>query len=170
MSTQCHLNGCVSAVEQKGSDSFDMILLWLVLSAIFLVIELITVGMVSIWFMVGSLSALLAAALNAPLWLQIVLFVVVSALCFLLLYPKLKKFVGHGRQATNADMVIGQTCIVKQKIDNISGTGIVSVSGKNWTARSASGESIEEGSFVRADKIEGVKLIVSPVSQQSTVN
>ena len=142
----------------------SMIAIWAILAVLFLVIELVTVGMVSIWFTAGSLAALLAAALHAPVWLQIVLFLAVSTLCFILLYPKLKHLVGRSRQATNADMVLGQTCVVTQRIDNIAGTGAVSVGGKTWTARSLHGEAVEEGSLVRAEQIQGVKLLVRPIT------
>ena len=139
--------------------------LWIILTALFLVIELITVGMVSIWFMLGAIAALIAAALGAAMWLQILLFVVVSALCFLILYPKLRHFVKKNGHATNADMVLGQTCVVTQRIDNIAGTGAVSVGGKTWTARTAGSDTVEEGELVRAEEIQGVKLIVSPLQE-----
>ena len=144
----------------------SMIYVWLILTVLFLIVELGTVGMVSIWFMAGSLVALLAAALNAPVWLQIVLFLAVSVLCFVLLYPRLKHLVRRSNQATNADMVLGQTCVVTQPIDNLAGTGAVSVGGKTWTARALHGEVIAEGSLVRAEQIQGVKLIVSPVQPE----
>ena len=143
----------------------SMVVIWLILTALFLVVELVTVAMVSVWFMAGTLAALVAAALGAAVWLQIVLFLLVSVLCFVLLYPRLKHLIGRNRHATNADMVLGETCVVTQRIDNIAGTGAVSVGGKTWTARTASGEIIEAGVHVRADKIEGVKLIVSPLPQ-----
>lgn len=140
-----------------------MIAVWVVLAALFLVIELVTVGMVSLWFMVGALAGLIAAALGAPLWLQFILFLAVSAACFGLLYPKLKHLIGKNRQATNSDMVLGQTCVVTRRIDNIAGTGAVAIGGKTWTARTADGSTVEEGALVRADSIQGVKLIVTPL-------
>lgn len=142
----------------------NMIIIWLILAALFLVVELITIGMVSIWFLAGSLAALLAAALGAALWLQLVLFLIVSILCFVLIYPRVKHLVRRNQQPTNADMVLGQTCVVTQKIDNVAGTGAVSVGGKIWTARSQNGEIADEGTLVRAEQIQGVKLIVSPLS------
>ena len=141
------------------------IVLWAILAALFLVVELVTVGMVSLWFTVGALAALIAAALHGPMWLQIVLFVVVSGGCFVLLYPRLRRFVKRSGQATNADMVLGQTCLVTQRIDNIAGTGAVSVGGKVWTARTVTGETAEEGDLVRAEQIQGVKLIVAPLHE-----
>lgn len=143
--------------------------IWVILAALFLVVELVTVGMVSLWFMVGAIAALAAAALGAAAWLQIVLFLVVSGVCFAVLYPRLKHLVVRGQQATNADMVLGQTCVVTQRIDNIAGTGAVAVGGKTWTARTENDSvTVEEGSLVRAEDIRGVKLIVSPVNETVT--
>ena len=141
----------------------SMIVIWIILAVVFLVVELVTVAMVSLWFMVGALAALLAAAVGASMWLQILLFLLVSVACFALLYPRLKRFVGRNRQATNADMVIGRTCVVTQRIDNIADTGAVSVGGKTWSARTKNGETAEKGTLVRAEDIQGVKLIVSPL-------
>ena len=145
--------------------SIGPIVLWAIIAAIFLVVELVTVGMVSLWFMIGALAALVVAALHGPMWLQIVVFIVISGACFAALYPRLKHFVRRSGQATNADMVIGQTCVVTQRIDNIAGTGAVSAAGKVWTARTASGETVEEGDLVRAQEIQGVKLIVTPLHE-----
>ena len=145
--------------------SIGALALWGILIALFLVIELVTIGMVSIWFMVGAIAALIAAALGAAMWLQIVLFVVISGLCFAFLYPRLRHMVGKNRSATNADMVIGQTCVVTHRIDNLAGTGAVSVGGKVWTARTDNGEAAEPGALVRAERIQGVTLIVSPLHE-----
>lgn len=134
-------------------------------TGVFLVLEFLSAAMTSIWFAVGSLAALVAASLRAPLWLQISLFCVVSAVCFALLYPRLKHLLLRKRHATNADMTIGQTCLVTQVIDNVAASGAVSVGGKTWTARSVTGEVIEEGRLVEAVRIEGVKLMVTPLPE-----
>lgn len=134
-------------------------------TGVFLVLEFLSAAMTSIWFAVGSLAALVAASLRAPLWLQISLFCVVSAVCFALLYPRLKHLLLCKRHATNADMTIGQTCLVTQVIDNVAASGAVSVGGKTWTARSVTGEVIEEGRLVEAVRIEGVKLMVTPLPE-----
>ena len=145
--------------------SIGILALWGILAALFLVIELATVGMVSLWFMIGALAALVAAVLGAAIWLQILVFLAVSGVCFWLLYPKLKHFVRRDSRATNADMVLGQTCVVVRRIDNVAGTGAVTVGGKTWTARSADGMPVETGALVRAEEIQGVKLIVSPLNE-----
>lgn len=146
-----------------------MVIVWIVAAAVFLIVEAVTAAMNSIWFAAGSLAALAAAALNAPIWAQVLVFLGVSGVCFALLYPRLKRLLKRDRQPTNADMVIGQQCVVTQRIDNLAGTGAVFVEGKTWTARSTGGEPIERGVTVVADSIEGVKLLVSPVRQAQTV-
>ena len=145
-----------------------MIAVWTVAAVVFLIIEAVTAAMNSIWFVAGSLAALAAAALGAPIWTQALLFVAVSGLCFAILYPRLKDLLRRDRQPTNADMVLGQECVVTQRVDNLAGTGAVTVGGKTWTARSADGQTIELGAVVTAVSIQGVKLIVSPVRE--TVN
>ena len=141
------------------------VVVWLLLAAVFLVVELVTVGMVSIWFLVGALAGALCAALKAALWIQVLVFILVSVLSFLLLYPRLKHLIIRRRQATNADMVIGQTCVVTRRIDNVAGTGAVSVGGKVWSARTRDGGTAEKGALVQAVEIQGVKLIVAPIKE-----
>jgi membrane protein implicated in regulation of membrane protease activity len=148
----------------------NMLFCWLILAGIFLLVEVLTTALVSIWFAAGALVAAAAAAAGAALWLQAVFFVLVSAFCFVLLYPRMKHLVEKNKQATNADKVIGQTCIVTQKIDNLAGTGTVIIDGKTWTARSADGEPIEAQTLVQINRIEGVKLIVTQVKQPINIS
>ena len=144
-----------------------MIALWTVAAVVFLIVEAVTAAMNSIWFVVGSLAALAGAALGAPIWAQVLLFIAVSGVCFAILYPRLKNLLKRDRQPTNADMVLGRECVVTQRIDNLAGTGAVSAGGKTWTARSAHGETFELGDVVVAEDIQGVKLIVSPAENTS---
>lgn len=147
-----------------------MITFWIAAAVIFLIVEAVTAAMTSIWFTVGALAAVAAAALGGAIWVQIGLFVGVSAVCFAILYPRLKKLMRRDRQPTNADMVLGKECVVTQRIDNLAGTGAVNAGGKIWTARAAGDDAIEKGAIVIADSIQGVKLIVSPVSQPAPKN
>lgn len=141
--------------------------LWLIVMVLFLVVEAATVGLVCIWFAVGALAALIAALLGAEIWLQIVLFLVVSAVALYFTRPLAKKYVNAKVEPTNADMVIGKECRVTEAIDNIAGTGAVYVDGKTWTARSESDEVIPEGALVTAKRIEGVKLIVAAPEKET---
>ena len=140
---------------------------WLIVMVLFLVVEAATVGLVCIWFAVGSLAALLAAMCGAQLWLQIVLFLVASAATLYFTRPLVKKFVNNKVEPTNADMLIGKECRVVETIDNLSGTGAVYVDGKTWTARSADDEVIPEGTLVTAKSIDGVKLIVAAPEKET---
>lgn len=141
--------------------------LWLIVMVLFLVVEAATVGLVCIWFAVGALAALIGALLGADIWLQIVLFLVVSAVALYFTRPLVKKYVNSKVEPTNADMVIGKECRVTETVDNIAGTGAVYVDGKTWTARSESDEVIPEGTLVTAKSIDGVKLIVAAPEKET---
>lgn len=144
-----------------------MTTLWLVIMVLFLVVEAATVGLVCIWFAVGALAALIVALLGAGIWLQIVIFIAVSALALYFTRPLVKKYVNSKVEPTNADMVIGKECRVTETVDNIAGTGAVYVDGKTWTARSADDEVIPEGTLVTAKSIDGVKLIVAAPEKET---
>ena len=142
------------------------ILAWAVAAVVFLVLEAVTMGITSIWFAIGSICALIAAVMGAPLWLQGVWFGVISLVTLLLTRPLVRKYINGRTQATNADRVIGMEAVVQEPIDNLAQTGAVTVDGKVWTARSAGGESIPAFSIVRVQRIDGVKLIVSPAGER----
>ena len=138
-----------------------MATVWVVLMIGFLIVEGVAPGLVSIWFAPGALAALISALLGAQVWLQALWFVLVSVLALVATRPLAKKYVNSRTQATNADMLIGQECIVTETIDKLRGTGAVSVAGKVWTARTDEPEKIiEEGTVAVVERIEGVKLIV----------
>lgn len=145
----------------------NMSIVWVVLMVVFLVVEAATAGLTCIWFAIGSLAALIAALFDAQLWLQIVWFLVISFVTLYFTRPLVKKYVNSRSQPTNADMVIGKEALVTEDIDNVEATGAVSVGGKVWTARSADGGRIKSGAVVSVLRIEGVKLIVEPVPEQS---
>ena len=134
---------------------------------LFLAVEAVTVGLVCIWFAAGSLIALLAAMCGAQLWLQIVVFLIVSAATLYFTRPLVKRYVNSKVEPTNADMVIGKECRVTETVDNIAGTGAVYVDGKTWTARSENDEVIQAGTLVTAKSIDGVKLIVAAPEKET---
>lgn len=140
----------------------NMAAVWLIAMVVLLVVEAIVPGLISIWFALGALAALIAAALNAPLWLQVAWFFVVSIAALAVTRPLAKKYVNSRVKPTNADMILGKECVVTEEIDNVHGTGAVSVGGKIWTARLESdGETAAVGEVLCIRRIEGVKLIVS---------
>lgn len=144
-------------------------IIWLVLMVVFLIAEASTVAMVSLWFAAGSLVALIAALLGAPLWLQITLFLAVSAVLLASLRTVIRKHFTPNLTKTNVDAVIGSRGYVTADIDNISATGTVKLGAMEWTARSATGEIIKAGTLVKVEKIEGVKAFVVPVTVPSNV-
>lgn len=141
-----------------------MVAIWLAILIIFLIGEAITAALTSIWFAAGALAALVCAAVAPDLfWLQLVWFIVISALALLFTRPLAKRYFNEkSMKATNADRVLEMTGLVKEKVDNLRGTGLVYVGGKDWTARSETGEIIPTDTQVKIVRIEGVKLIVEP--------
>lgn len=146
----------------------EMAWVWLGVLVIFAIVEASTVTLVSIWFVGGSLAALIAALLGAEIWLQVALFLVVSTILLISLRPLLKKFHQPKKTQTNAPANIGKLAIVTESIDNLHGLGAVKLSGLTWTARSESGKGIEAGTVVRVKRIEGVKLFVEPAEVNVT--
>ena len=142
----------------------SMAVVWLIAMAVFLIVEGIVPGLVSIWFALGALAALIAAMVGAPLWLQLVWFVLVSIAALALTRPLARKYVNGRVTPTNADRILGKECVVRETIDNLRGTGAVAVDGKVWTARMLNeNETAREGETVIARRIDGVKLIVEKV-------
>ncbi|MBP3313172.1 MAG: NfeD family protein [Oscillospiraceae bacterium] len=136
---------------------------WFAAVVLFAVVEASTVALVSLWFVGGALAALIASLLGAELWLQIVLFVVVSGGLLACLRPFIKKVLSPRITPTNFDRIIGQKVPVVETIDNLNATGAVKAEGNIWSARSESGEIIEKDTVVEILEIQGVKVIVRAV-------
>lgn len=137
--------------------------MWVGLLILFLVLEGSTVALVSLWFAVGSLAAIVAALLGASLGVQVGIFLGVSGVLLALLRPFLRKYIAPSIQKTNVDSLVGRECPVTEDIRNLQSQGQVKVNGMVWSARSTDGQHIPKGTVVRIDRIEGVKLLVSPV-------
>ena len=144
-------------------------IIWLGLTVAFLIAEASTVTVISLWFAAGSLVAMAMSLLGGAIWLQVLTFLVVSAIALTALRPLVRKYLTPKLTATNIDSIIGSIGIVTAPIDNIGATGQVKLNGMEWTARSTSGDPIEPGTRVRVDKIEGVKVFVSPAEISATV-
>ena len=146
-------------------------IIWLGLMVVFLIVEAVcAIHLVSIWFAAGALVAAIAAMLNASYWLQMLLFLVVSCVVLALMWPFVKKFLNPSLQKTNLDSIIGTEGLVIGDIDNLTARGQVKLNGMEWTARSSSGEPIRAGTRIRVDRIEGVKVFVTPVNECVTVS
>ncbi len=141
-------------------------IVWLALLIIFAVAEAATVGLTSVWFALGSLGALVCALAGGNIWLQLGIFIVLSLVCLVALRPLAKKYLNNRVEPTNADRVIGQEARVTQDIDNIQGTGAVTIGGVTWTARSEHDTPIPAGAMVRVLRIEGVKVMVEKSKEE----
>jgi len=134
---------------------------WLVLFVVLLIIEIITMGLTTIWFAGGALVSCLLAFIGFTLPVQIIVFLLVSTALLVLTRPIAIKFFNKERQKTNAESLIGQKAIVIERIDTIRGTGRAEVNGMEWSAKTDEAEEmIEPGTVVIIEGIQGVKLIV----------
>lgn len=142
---------------------------WLVLTVLFLLAEAVTVTVISLWFAAGALAAMAMALVGGGIWLQVLTFLVVSAVALTALRPLTRKYLTPKLTATNIDSVIGAVGIVTAEIDNIAAAGQVKLNGMEWSARSTSGDIIPAGTKIRVDKIEGVKVFVTPAEIPATL-
>ena len=140
------------------------LIVWLGLLVLFLVVEAACpLHLVSLWFAAGSLAALGVYWFSGPLWLQVTVFLLVSCALLAALWPLSKKYLTPKLTATNIDSIIGSEGFVTETVDNIHARGHAKLGAMEWTARSTSGEPIAEGTLVKVDRIEGVKVFVTPV-------
>ena len=146
-----------------------MMWLWLGAIVLFGVVEAVTAGLVSIWFVAGAAAALIGALLGAGTGVQVALFLAVSAAALAAPRPLGRRGTQDGTGATNADRALGQAGRVTEAVDNAASTGAVYVDGKTWTARSADGSVIPPGATVKVLRMEGVKLFVEKIEEKAEV-
>lgn len=145
-------------------------MIWLGLLVGFLVLEAACpIHLVSIWFAAGALVAMVTALLGGEIWLQTVLFLTVSCALLASLWPFIKKVLNPHLTKTNLDAVVGTLGRVTVAIDNVSATGQVKLGAMEWSARSSSGQPIPENTLIRVDRIEGVKVFVTPAEISAQV-
>ncbi len=135
---------------------------WLILFVALLVIEIITLGLTTIWFAGGALAAFVVAILGDNIWVELTVFCVVSFFLLFVTRPAAVKWMNKGRARTNVDSLIGRTAVVTKAIRNLHGEGEVQLDGMTWTARTPEDSAeLEEGKQVKILKVSGVKLIVA---------
>lgn len=137
--------------------------LWIGLMVAFIIIEMSTASLVCIWFAAGALVAAISKIIGVPFGVQIVVFVVASALALVVTKPLVRKIKSKGKTATNADMVIGKFGIVTEEITNDKFAGKVKVAGQEWSAVTADGSEIPKNAKILVKEISGVKLVVEVV-------
>ena len=143
--------------------------IWLILAVVFLLAEAATVTTVSLWFAGGCLAAMVVALTGGSLGFQVFVALAVSAGLLACLRPIVRKHFTPKLTKTNVDAVIGSRGYVTADIDNLAATGTVKLGAMEWTARSTAGTAIPAGTLVKVDKIEGVKVFVTPVEITTAV-
>ncbi len=138
------------------------IIVWLIIAAILIVAEIISMGLTTIWFAGGALLAALASYLGAHWLVQILIFAAASVVLFVFTRPFALKHFMKEIEKTNVESLVGQEGVVKQTIDNVEAKGVVKLNGMDWSARSVDGTKIETGQVVIVQEIKGVKLMVVP--------
>ncbi len=139
---------------------------WLGVIVVGILLEAITVQLVSIWFVLGALVALLCSLLTDHVGLQLAVFAIVTLLSLVFTRPLVQRKIHTKAEPTNADRVIGQAALVTEEINNEIGTGMVNVAGQIWTARAVDQSVIPAGVNVIVQSIQGVKLMVLPIPLQ----
>ena len=142
-----------------------MVFIWLAFTVIAMVCEALTVALVAIWFVPAALIATILAAFGAAVWVQALVFFILSAMCITVFCTFFRKKILARQSAvrTNSDTLIGQRAIVTETIDNLAARGAVKVNGQEWSARSADDTAIEAGQTVEILSIQGVKLVCKSV-------
>lgn len=139
-------------------------ILWLIVFVLMVIIEIVTMGLTTIWFAGGAVVAFFLALIGVPVKIQIVVFLVVSFLLLFLTRPVAMKHLNLKRIKTNVDELVGKHAIVTEEIDNLKGAGQITLNGIEWTARSESNEIIPVNTEVEIVEIKGVKAFVKPKS------
>lgn len=143
-------------------------LIWLGMFILLLVIEIITVGLTTIWFAAGALAALAANVMGANLILQIIIFLAVSIVLLIFTRPWAEKHLNRKRVRTNYEREIGKVIRITEKVDNLNQTGKSVVDGQEWTVRSRNDSDIfEAGALARVVAVSGVKLIVEKCEEET---
>ena len=151
-----------------GIMNYTMLAIWLGILVVFVVLEALTVQLLSIWFSAAALVSLVLALLGVPEYIQIIVFFVCTALLLVLTRPIAKRFMSKPMARTNADRVVGERAVVIQDINNDLAEGQVKVQNQIWTARSISGEEIKADSMVIIHSIEGVKVLVEELKEEKS--
>ena len=142
--------------------------LWMIAAGVFYVVEVMSVQLISVWFVAGSIGAAIAGLLGANGAVQLWVFFITSILFLIVARPIVKTKLKVKQVSTNADRVIGMYGIVTESVDNLAMTGRVTANGLSWTARTPiDSMRLVEGQKIRVLKIDGVKLIVEPVMDEA---
>lgn len=142
--------------------------LWLILSGVCLILEIITIGFLIFWFAIGALLAMVTSFFTENLLIQTSVFVISSTILIFATKPFVQKFVNKKENIkTNVYSTIGKIGIVTQDIDSIQSLGQIKVEGEVWSAIGINDMNIPQGTEVEIKEIKGVKAIVSPIQKSN---
>lgn len=143
------------------------VMIWLGLLIVFLIVEIATVGLTSIWLAGGALAALLLDIAGLNIWWQIGAFLVVSFILLAFTRPFAVKYINSQHEKTNYEGIIGKVVRITETVDNLQGTGTAVVNGLEWTTRTEKdGESLQPGDLAKVVNVSGVKLIVKKYEEE----
>lgn len=158
-----------SFLDNIGLTNYQLVLiLWGILIIVSIIIELITEEITIIWGTVGAIFALISAVFNAPIWLQIIIFIVCTIGFIIVFRPVIQKHRKKEVIHTNADRIIGMVAVVSEGFKN-GEIGRAIVNGQTWRAMSQSNEAFFEGEKVQVEGLSGTKIIVSKISNEKVV-
>lgn len=143
------------------------VLIWLGLLILFLVIEIATVGLTTIWMAGGALAALFLELAGLNIGWQIGAFLVISFVLLVFTRPFAMKYINSHHEKTNYEGIIGKVVRITEKVDNLQETGTAVVSGLEWMTRTEKdGETLNPGDLAKVVRISGVKLIVRKYEEE----
>lgn len=152
----------------KGERALENVMCWLAAMVIFIIIEIVTVGLTTIWFAVGAIGAIIVAALGAGTLVQITVFLIISLGMLIFVRPFAQKYINAAHVKTNYEELIGKVVRITQDVDNVNATGCANVNGQDWTVRTENNEQkIPAGSLAKIIRISGVKLIVEKIEEET---
>ena len=143
-------------------------IIWLALLILFVIMEAVTVQLLSTWFAAGALAAMIVNLLGAAVWLQVTVFFVVSVVLLAVLWPMARKHIKAKVTPTNADALVGRLCHVTEDIDPVEG-GRVKIGDVTWSACCENGARIPAGTLVKVLRIQGVRVFVETVKKEVEV-
>ena len=139
----------------------DLPVLWLIIFVLLVLFEVMTLGLATIWFAIGALVAFFVAVAGGYIYLQLILFVLVSGVLLVTTRPIFVKMVQNKKIKTNAESLVGKTAVVTVPVDNLGCSGAVMINGVEWTARSVDNSiKFDKDEIVKIKEIDGVKLII----------
>ncbi|SES02466.1 NfeD family protein [Lachnobacterium bovis] len=145
----------------------QQVLFWLVIMFAMIVLEIITVGLVTIWFAIGAATSAVFAGIGAPLYVQVIVFFVVSIILLIFTKPFMDKYVVTKKVATNIDSIIGEKVEITQKIEPFGKVGVGNLQGKEWSIIADDPkDEIDVGEICEVVRVQGVKLVVKRLEKR----